>query len=582
MACGVSRLGALILALLALASCGDSSSGEPPSAPAAIGVVLVVHGGFPRYSDQNLWDSAVQMFAYDPNHSVYKMAIWKPENWGMVLGAGSVAKSRAKYPFEYEKLGGVDPFDSIVAKQRADLQNALSAIASERGTTIEVEIASWISAKGDVSSWPYPRFIYQSPNDATVHCNYCGEQEPEGAWQGCDPERYDVDGPFERLASKGATRILMIDLTVGGARFSKSFDVYRMGKKALQDWSRRTGKAATLTWLNDPTDLMERSYPSAPAGWTSTAGPADKDESIDLAAAPNPVVADAALAASNAEAIAAALSPVVADDKTGVLLLNHAITPNNQVFDPKIDDTVALEVAIRAELVKRRPGLNPSLVVGAFMGVKELNPDNGLVELSRAMRGEDLGHAYLYETDRKLPDLPWGYRYWDALQFLIDQGVEHIVVGFPQIVADSVLNLIEVPNQIGKEIGIRSWRSYGGDASAWPKDGTPFAPYWGIWATTGCGTVPCCFHMAGCGAQGGYPPPRQTPADVAMYDADPSLAFELGAWGHLGYDPAKGPPDESSPVQGQYRGTWAMYRAPNNDARLIELLARQVEAALAR
>ena len=51
----------------------------------------------------------------------------------------------------------------------------------------------------------------------------------------------------------------------------------------------------------------------------------------------------------------------------------------------------------------------------------------------------------------------WGYRYWDALEYLKNRGVKHIVIGFAQIVADSVLNLVEIQNQIGKEIGTKTW-----------------------------------------------------------------------------------------------------------------------------
>jgi hypothetical protein len=50
----------------------------------------------------------------------------------------------------------------------------------------------------------------------------------------------------------------------------------------------------------------------------------------------------------------------------------------------------------------------------------------------------------------------------------------------------------------------------------------------------------------------------------------------MSEYGHLGYDPAKGDPDPDRPVQDQYTGTWEMYRPPNADARVGELLARHV------
>ena len=39
------------------------------------------------------------------------------------------------------------------------------------------------------------------------------------------------------------------------------------------------------------------------------------------------------------------------------------------------------------------------------------------------MRGENLGHAWLYESAKLLPAGKWGYRYWDALEYLKNQGV---------------------------------------------------------------------------------------------------------------------------------------------------------------
>ena len=77
------------------------------------------------------------------------------------------------------------------------------------------------------------------------------------------------------------------------------------------------------------------------------------------------------------------------------------------------------------------------------------------------MRGENLGHAWLYETAKLLPAGKWGYKYWNALEYLKNQGVQHIVIGFPQIITDSVLQLVEIPNQIGKEIGIKTWAKWG-------------------------------------------------------------------------------------------------------------------------
>lgn len=57
---------------------------------------------------------------------------------------------------------------------------------------------------------------------------------------------------------------------------------------------------------------------------------------------------------------------------------------------------------------------------------------------------------------------------------------------------------------------------------------------------------------------------------------DPSLAYDVSEYGHLGYDPSLGLPDPNGPVQGQYRGTWAMYQPPDDDPGVGKLLAKHV------
>ncbi len=54
-----------------------------------IGVIFVVHGGMSEYNDQYLWDAGLQQFSFDPNHSVYKLAIWNPAQW-QISNAGGV------------------------------------------------------------------------------------------------------------------------------------------------------------------------------------------------------------------------------------------------------------------------------------------------------------------------------------------------------------------------------------------------------------------------------------------------------------------------------------------------------------
>ena len=114
--------------------------------------------------------------------------------------------------------------------------------------------------------------------------------------------------------------------------------------------------------------------------------------------------------------------------------------------------------------------------------------------------------------------------------------------------------------------------------------GHPFADYWGIWVNTECADgdskVACCLEMGGCADGRAYPPARQTPSDRRRNDMDPSLGYDVPAYGHIGYDPSLGSPSNDRPVQQQYSGTWAMWRPPNDDPRLGQLMARFIIESL--
>lgn len=553
-----------------------------------IGVIFVVHGGMDTYEPQYMWDAVMHQFSYDPNHSVYKYVIWNSEAWPAVLDTNVTEFAKRftmMFEFGYERLGGTDPGHSIIDKQFEDLKAELDN--NTYGFEFEVDWASWMAPQY-TDHYPYPRFVYNVPDniqqspyiseDAISKCNYCGENDVGGPWEGCDPNRFDVDGPAERLLKKGVSRIIMVDLTTSGVRFSKTFDVVQMTKKVLNKWNARHRTSIPLLWVNDPENLMERSYPTEPEGWTRVNKVPDEDPKVPLEGNPNPVAEDPELALLHVEGIEASFSDSVPDNKTGVLLFNHALHDYNEYFDPKIDDTLILNENIKSLLLERHPDMDPTNIIGAYGGIKEENPENGLVERTREMRGETYGYAWLYESEKQMPDIEsgWGYRYWDALEYLKDRGVKHIVIGFPQVIIDNNLNLIEVPNQIGKEIGIKTWANWEtGDFSLYPDVGHPFADYWGVWVND-CEGKACCFEMGGCADGGEYPPPRQTPIDEAREDLDPSLAFDLSDYGNLGYDPDLGPPDSSGPVQDQYTGTWDMYRPANDDPRVGKLLAKHV------
>ena len=175
--------------------------------------------------------------------------------------------------------------------------------------------------------------------------------------------------------------------------------------------------------------------------------------------------------------------------------MNHALHDNNEVFDPKIDDTVVLNQNIKDLILDAHPGMDPDNFIGARLGIKELNPGettHGKIERTRNMRGEDLGHQWMYESDKEPPPYPWGYLSWDALEYLKNQGVEHIVVGFTHIISASALDLVEIPNQIAREIGTKTWLKDPLNGGSWdfthyPTAGHPFADYWGIWVDQKCG-----------------------------------------------------------------------------------------------
>ncbi len=567
-----------------------------------VGVLFVVHGGSADQGVAETFDSTLQFFQYDPNNSIFRNLIWDAVAWPTVVRSGdsqsyaNAASQLRKYAFAQSRIGGQDPAPRLADLQFASMQRALEAEGRRHRVHFVSDMAQWIGTQDQAYRLPWPRYLYEPQVPGGSRLTYCGSAVDGGPWPGCNPERYNVDGPAERLLKQGATEIVMIDMTVGGPRFWKTYDVVSMTRRVVADWNRREGTSVPVYWVNDPADLMRASYPSDPPDWTRSLGPPKADSRVPLAGHPNPVVTDPLLVDMQVDGIVAAFNPAVSPADTAVLFINHATRDGNETYDPKINDTLVLDGLVKQELLRRYRRLKPDNVIGSWMGIREPNPAirvGGPVrsnrERTRAMRGEDLGSAWLYESDKQLPGGDHAYRYWDALDLLRQRGVRHIVVIFSQIVIDSALNLVEVPNQVAKEIGSRSWlyaRSL--DRRRYPGTGHPFADYWGVWVDTACrvdggsGTGPCCLTLGGCGDGRPYPPPRQTPFDEPREDIDPSLAFDIPAWGHLGFDPALGPPNDKAPVQGQYRGTWALWRPPNDDRRMGTLLARQVGLFLQR
>ncbi|MEE8380959.1 MAG: hypothetical protein V3R78_03655 [Thermodesulfobacteriota bacterium] len=650
---GIYRIMLLLAIGLALVSTSCQQKGEKVE---KIGVLYLIHGGMDTHKTQYMWDAAVLQFSFDHNHPVHKFVIWKPKFWPAVLDTNVsdfTLKYLRMYEFEYKRIGGRDAYHSLSEQQLADIKTELDV--NPYGLAFEVDWAGFQCADR-LEHYPYPRFIYYGPDGPGkgANCTYCGEKDPGGPWPDCDPERYNVDGPVERLLKKGVSRIIAVDWMMGGPRYSKTYDVVQMAKRALDDWNSKHGTSIPLLWINDYSNLMERSYPTKPAGWTASKGLPTEDSHVLLNGSTNPIASDSEVAALYVEAIEDGMSAAVPDVTTGVIILNHSMhADNNELFDPKINDTLIINKNIKARLLDRHPTMNQDNIIGAWLGKREKNPENGLLEHNREMRAEVYGNAWLYESDKQLPGEEWGYRCWDALEYLKNRGVRHIVIGVVHLATSSVLDMVELPNQIGREIGIKTWAKWEkGDFKNYPEVGHPFADYWGMWAYTDCGEwqlkyesgtskfkggttltgktsgakgvikwldgevtagaltlkevsgafqggeiitdnkggsaraggpavmtskQECCFEMGGCGDPlRPYPPPRQTPLNQARSDLDPSVVYDMSDYGHLGYDPAKGPPDPNKPVQAQYTGTWAMFSPPDDDPRVGKLLARHV------
>ena len=584
----LSQISILILSLLIVACSqhqyqtrGDSFQKE------RIGILYVSHGGNETYGVKHLWDATMQIFSYDQNSPVYQQIIWNAEYWPQMLKFGNASKEIGKYSFEYERIGGVDPYPKSKRQTTAELSSILDDYENQLGVDFIVDQMTWISP--DPSKLANPRSLYYPGVPNGNRLRYCGSDDP--SWHLCDPDRYNVDGPVERMLKRGVNRIILIDLTTAGARFSKTYDVYTTARKVIHDYNQSQQTEITIEWINDPKELMLKSYPTEPKGWTRSSGSPEENPLLDYNEYPNPVIDDLRLAQFQVKGIEAEFDAEITLENTGVLLVNHGILSMNQVFDPKINDTLILNQNIKDLLLKKYPKMQAKNILGGWFGdmvknelVKPGPPAFTKLERTREMRGENLGYIFLHDTKNQKPQGDWKFRYWQALEQLRVNGVQHIVVVFPQIMENSVLNLVEVPNQIAKEIGYKNWSKIDQlDFKTYPEVGHPFADYWGIWVKKMCKvsseqeqSEPCCFKMGGCTNGQPYPPHRQAPLNERRDDLDPSLAFDVSHFGHLGYDSEFGMPSEIQPVQNQFTGTWSMWQVTEDHRAVAEFLADKV------
>lgn len=577
---------------ICLSACSEYSSqlqtdDSPYNGKPRVGVLYVSHGGNETYGEKHLWDATMQIFSYDQNSPVYQQIIWNSDYWPQMFKFGNASKELGKYSFEYERIGGVDPYPESKRQTTAELSSILDDYENKMEVDFIVDKMTWISPYP--SELANPRMLFNPGIPDGDPLRYCGSDDP--SWHLCDPDRYNVDGPVERMLKIGINRIIMIDLTTAGARFSKTYDVYTTAKKVIYDHNKNQQAAVTIEWVNDPKELMLTSYPTEPKGWTRSSGRPQDNPIIDYNEYPNPVIGDLRLAQFQVDGIEAEFDTEIALENTGVLLVNHGILSMNQVFDPKINDTLILNQNIKDLLLEKFPEMQSKNILGGWFGdmvrnelVKPGPPAFTQLERTREMRGENLGYIVLHDTDGSKPEGEWGYRYWEALDQLKKNKVKHIVVVFPQIMENSVLNLVEVPNQIAKEIGYKNWLHFDTlDFDTYPEYGHPFADYWGIWVSKSC-AIPsdtnqseqCCLTMGGCSTGQSYPPPRQAELNERRNDLDPSLAYDVSEFGHLGYRSELGTPNLSQPVQDQYSGTWSMWKVNEDHHALAKFLADKV------
>ncbi len=596
----------LLLALMVLTPVWSAAFAAPGSEdrPKKVGVLYVVHGASRTQGFSHFFDAAIQMGSYDPNSPLFK-TIWQPENWPGVVPLADPDRAESllglyrRSSFEFDRSGNLQPATQVTEAQAASLQRELERLGKASSTQFVVDWVSWIAGTEDVAHLPYPRFIYDRDGQSDTAMRYCGGPsdggaQPDGRWPQCNPERYNVDGPMDRLLRAGVEVVVLVDTTVGGVRFSKTFDIYRMLRAARDKILRGTDRSAPMIWANDPTGLMEQTYPIEPAGWTASMGPPRVDPKVPLERRGNPVTDDPEYASAFAEGIFQAMSGSVAPADTGVLLFDHGIFPGNEVFDPKISDTLRLLENLQAALLKRYPSMSAANIVGGWEGIKQLV--GGTLQRTRQMRGEDLGYAFLYESNGAMPPGKWGLRYWDALDRLKKNGVKHIIVAFPQVVVTTTVGQVGLPNQIAKEIGYRGFRPVKSlTIPLWPGFDGPFADHWPPDASRLCRATAsprheaprdeaasheCCYRLSGCFGGVTYPETRQTPLGKPMSRLDPELVFDVPPFGHLGYDPGRGLPNSDSPVQGQYAGTWSIWVPLDDDPKLAKHLGKVVMTVL--
>ena len=262
------------------------------------------------------------------------------------------------------KNRGRDPYPRAKRKVTRALTKILNERERETGIDFVVDKMTWISP--EIDEIAYPRGLYNPGVEDGSVLRFC-----DSDWRRCRLNRFDVDGPIERLLSVGVDRIVFIDLTTEGARFSKTYDCYIIATTLINDHNERNNENVVLEWANDPMSAMDASYPDAdPNGQGSRQF--KSNPMIDIQSIPI-LLFDPRLADFHVEGIEQNSVRKYQSRKQG-FPVNHGIFLAMS-FDPKINDTLILNNNIKDTLPQKYPDLSSANILSGWFGDLTVNED---------------------------------------------------------------------------------------------------------------------------------------------------------------------------------------------------------------
>ena len=159
----MKKINFLILSLFCLLfinACSQYSSQLDPRDQniERVGVLYVSHGGNEVFNEKGIWDVTVQIFSYDENSPLYRSILWNEEFWPKLLKYGNAQKNLGKYSFEYERIGGRDPYPAAKRKVTKELIKALNRREGNMDVDFIVDKMTWISP--EIDEIAHPRRLY--------------------------------------------------------------------------------------------------------------------------------------------------------------------------------------------------------------------------------------------------------------------------------------------------------------------------------------------------------------------------------------------------------------------------------------